>query len=315
MASLARTAVRPALSAGMVMPSAAVRVSATAGFHSSATQMSTLRELEGRIKSVKNIEKITKSMKMIASTKLAKAQRAMHAAKAYGQTNDEVFKNAEAKQSEGGNQLYVVVSSDKGLCGGIHSSVSKRTKTELKQIGGAAGSADSSEGPRLVVLGDKAKAQLSRSLGKNIAISFNQVGKDVPTFADASAIADKIIASGVKFDQVNIVYNAYVSAISFESNILTVFGEEALRNAANFNAYEQEDDTTKDLAEFALANAIYAALVEGHAAEINSKQNAMDNASKNAGEMIQTLGMAYNRGRQAQITNDLIDIITGASAL
>lgn len=115
--------------------------------------------------------------------------------------------------------------------------------------------------------------------------------------------------------QVNIVYNAYISAISFESKILEVFGEQALRDAANFNAYEQEDDTTRDLAEFALANAIYAALVEGHAAEINSKQNAMDNASKNAGEMMQSLGMAYNRGRQAKITNDLIDIITGASAL
>lgn len=117
------------------------------------------------------------------------------------------------------------------------------------------------------------------------------------------------------FSQVNIIYNAFVSAISFESKILEVFSEQALRDAANFNAYEQEDDTTRDLAEFALANAIYAALVEGHAAEINSKQNAMDNASKNAGEMINTLGMAYNRGRQAQITNELIDIITGASAL
>lgn len=311
MASLARTAVRPALSA---VP--AVRLSAAAaGFHSSATQLSTLRELEGRIKSVRNIEKITKSMKMIASTKLTKARRAMNAAKRYGETNDEVFKNAGAEANEGGNQLYIVCSSDKGLCGGIHSSVSKRTKSELLKLGGAAGSADSPEGPKLVVLGDKAKGQLTRSLGKNIAISFNQVGKDVPTFADASAIADKVISSGIKFDQVNIVYNAWVSAISFESKILRAFSEDALRKGENFNSYEQEEDTTRDLAEFSLANAIYAALVEGHAAEINSKQNAMDNASKNAGEMMQTLGMQYNRGRQAQITNELIDIITGASAL
>lgn len=252
---------------------------------------------------------------MIASTKLNKAQRAMRAAKAYGQTSNEVFENSEAKASEDANQLFIVVSSDKGLCGGIHSSVSKRTKAEFGKISGAAASAESSEGPHIVVLGDKAKSQLSRSLGKNIAISFSQVGKDVPTFADASAIADKIISSGIKFDQVNIIYNAFVSAISFESRVMQVFGENALRNGENYNAYEQEDDATRDLAEFAFANAIYAALVEGHAAEINSKQNAMDNASKNAGEMIQTLGMAYNRGRQAQITNDLIDIITGASAL
>ena len=103
---------------------------------------------------------------------------------------------------EGGKELFIVCSSDKGLCGGIHSSVSKRTKAEMAKISSSAASADSSEGPRVVVLGDKAKAQLSRALGKNVAVSFNQVGKDVPTFADASAIADKIVASGIKFDKV-----------------------------------------------------------------------------------------------------------------
>jgi len=114
----------------------------------------------------------------------------------------EVFKNAEPTPGEGGNQLFIVCSSDKGLCGGIHSSVSKKTKAEMGKISGSAASADSSEGPKIIVLGDKAKAQLSRSLGKNVAVSFNQVGKDIPTFADASAIADKIIASGIKFDKV-----------------------------------------------------------------------------------------------------------------
>jgi F-type H+-transporting ATPase subunit gamma len=114
----------------------------------------------------------------------------------------EVFKNAEATAAEGGKQLFIVCSSDKGLCGGIHSSVSKRVKSEMGKISSSAASADSSEGPRVVVLGDKAKSQLSRSLGKNIAVSFNQVGKDVPTFADASTIADKVFSSGIKFDKV-----------------------------------------------------------------------------------------------------------------
>ncbi|PWN90554.1 ATP synthase F1 gamma [Acaromyces ingoldii] len=315
MAMLPRAA-RPALVAsGFSAPIARQGVAAAAGFHSSAVQQQTLRELEQRIKSVKNIEKITKSMKMIASTKLTKAQRAMQAAKVYGQANNEVFEQSEATAPDGGRELYIVCSSDKGLCGGIHSSVSKRAKAEFGKHGGAAASADSTEGPSIVVLGDKAKAQLSRTLGKNIAVSFNQVGKDVPTFAEASAIADKIVSSGIKFDKVNIIYNAFVSAISFESRIMQVFSEESLEKAPKFGLYELEEDTLKDLAEFSLANAIYAALAEGHAAEINSKQNAMDNASKNAGEMITNLGMAYNRGRQAQITNDLIDIITGASAL
>ncbi|CEH18230.1 atp synthase f1 gamma [Ceraceosorus bombacis] len=246
---------RPALSAGA--RSGAAQASALAGFHSSATQLATLRELEQRVKSVKNIEKITKSMMMIASTKLHKAQRAMRSAQAYGESNNEIFKNSEAVAPEGGNQLFIVVSSDKGLCGGIHSSVSRKTRSELGKIGGeAAASSDSAEGPKVVVLGEKSKAQLARALPKNLALSFNQIGKDVPTFADASAIADQIVRSGVKFDKVNIVYNAYVSAIAFESRIM-----------------------------------------------------------ENAGDMITNLQMQYNRGRQATITNELVDIITGASAL
>ncbi|KAG9017601.1 atp3 gamma subunit of the F1 sector of mitochondrial F1F0 ATP synthase [Tulasnella sp. JGI-2019a] len=124
-----------------------------------------------------------------------------------------------------------------------------------------------------------------------------------------------ILTSGVKFDSVHLVYNKVISAIAFEAAIASVFGEASLRNSPNFKSYEMEDDATKDLAEFALANAIYAVLVEGHAAEINSRRNAMDNASKNAGEMIGSLQLKYNRGRQAVITNELIDIITGASAL
>jgi len=266
--------------------------------------MATLREIELRLKSVRNIEKITKSMKMIASTKLAKAQRAMHNAKVYGQANNEVFKNAEAPS--GGKKLFIVVSSDRGLCGGIHSSVTKQTRRLL---------IDGNEDARIVVLGDKSKAQLMRLSPDNLLLTFNQIGKDVPTFADASVIADYITKSGTEFDSVSIVYNKFVSAIAYEAAVMDVVNEEALRNAPNFKQYEMEEDVTKDLTEFSIANAVYAALVEGHAAEISSKRNAMDNASKNAGDMIGSLQMKYNRGRQAAITNELVDIITGASAL
>ncbi|KDN49244.1 ATP synthase F1 gamma [Tilletiaria anomala UBC 951] len=308
---LARAA-RPAFTALAAASLPAVR---TAGFHSSGAQLATLRELEQRVKSVRNIEKITKSMKMIAATKLNKAQRAMAAAKAYGEANNEVFKNSEAVAPEGGRELFIVVSSDKGLCGGIHSSVSKRAKIEFAKVSPSAGDAHSSDGPSIVVLGDKPKAQLGRAMPNNLALSFNQIGKDVPTFSDAAAIADLIFKSGLEFDKISIIYNAYISAIAFESHIMEAYSEQALRNAPSFAAYEQEEDTTKDLAEFSLANAIFAALVEGHASEINSRRNAMDNASKNAGEMIQKLSMEYNRGRQAAITNELVDIVTGASAV
>ena len=313
MAMLPRAA-RPAVNAA-VRPAVGSTIVASRAFSSTPAQGATLRELETRLKSVRNIEKITKSMKMIASTKLNKAQRAMASARAYGKANEEVFKNSEAKSSEGGKALYVVISSDKGLCGGIHSSVVKRAKKELQSIGGAAGSADSTEGPAIFALGEKPKAQLSRTLPKNIAVSFNQIGKDIPTFADASAIADKIVSSGIAFDKVNIIYNQYVSAMSFESAIMEVLSEQSLREAPGFSTYEQEEDTTKDLAEFALANAIYATLVEGHAAEINARRNAMDNASSNAGDMITNLNIQYNRSRQQVITTQLIDIVTGAAAL
>jgi F-type H+-transporting ATPase subunit gamma len=225
-----------------------------------------------------------------------------------------VFKNSEAVAPEGGRELFIVVSSDKGLCGGIHSSVTKKTKSTFAKMSPSAGDANNPEGPAIVVLGDKSKAQLSRALPKNVELSFNQVGKNVPTFAEAAAIADTIIKSGIKFDKVTIVYNRYATAISFEADLMEAFSENALRNSPSFGVYEQEEDTTKDLAEFSLANAIFAALAEGHASEINSRRNAMDSASKNAGDMITNLNMQYNRGRQAAITNELVDIITGASA-
>jgi len=282
-----------------------------------ARNMATLREIELRLKSVRNIEKITKSMKMIASTKLAKAQRAMQAGKDYGAANEEVFKNSSA-ETPAPRKLFLVISSDKGLCGGIHSSVSKATRKALSNhpespFAGSSTTIDSNS--PIMIVGDKSKAQLTRALGNNVALTFNQIGRDIPTFADAAGVADLIIKSDVKYDSIAIVYNKFVSAISYESAVMEVKGEEGLRESDGFKAYEMEDDVTKDLAEFSLANAIYATLVEGHACEMSARRNAMDNASKNATDMISSLQMQYNRGRQAAITNELVDIITGASAL
>ncbi|KZO99131.1 ATP synthase F1 gamma [Calocera viscosa TUFC12733] len=290
-------------------PSLARVVPAAGAAPAAARNMATLREIELRLKSVKNIEKITKSMKMIASTKLARAQRAMVAAKSYGIANMSIYEHSESEKTESEGKtkkLFIVVSSDRGLCGGIHSSVSKATRREV-----AKDLTDS----KIVVLGDKSKAQLQRQLPGELALTFNQIGKDIPTFADGAVIADKIVKSGIEYDSVSLVYNKFVSAISYESHIVEVFSEEALKKSPGFRVYEMEDDVTRDLSEFALANAIYAALVEGHAAEQSSRRNAMDNATKNAGEMITSLTMQYNRGRQAVITNELIDIITGASGM
>lgn len=274
-----------------------------------ARNMATLREIELRLKSVKNIEKITKSMKMIASTRLAKAQRAMQTGKQYGIANSEVFQNAKPEEAPT-RKLFIVISSDKGLCGGIHSSVSKATRRSIN-TGENGGSTDSP----IVIVGDKSKAQLSRSLTSNFSLTVNQIGRDIPTFADAAGVADLIVKSGIKYDAIAIVYNKFVSALSYEAAVMEVLNEDVLKESAGFKAYEMEDDVTKDLAEFSLANAIFAALIEGHACEISARRNAMDNAQKNASDMISRLQMQYNRGRQAAITNELVDIITGASAL
>jgi len=146
--------------------------------------------------------------------------------------------------------------------------------------------------------------------------SFNQIGKQVPTFGDALAIAELIEDNKGDYEKINLIYNKVLSAISYEAVVMEVFNAKALSKAPKIAAYEIEEDTySADLADFALANSIFAALAEGHAAEISARRNAMDNASKNAGEMMGKLQMQFNRMRQSQITNDLVDIVTGANAL
>lgn len=188
-----------------------------------AANFATLREIEGRLKSIRNIEKITKTMKIVASTKLTRAQRAMTESRSYGQTSNTVFENAETKpfEGEGKKRLIVVASSDKGLCGGIHSGLSKAARRMLLEKPDA----------DLVVIGEKSKAQLSRSNGRNIVLSFSGVGKDVPTFADAQAIADQIALLPTDYSDVQIIYNKFINATSYEATPLEAFSEEAIANS------------------------------------------------------------------------------------
>lgn len=137
----------------------------------------------------------------------------------------EVFQHAPAEDA-GKRKLFIVISSDKGLCGGIHSSVTKATRRII-----AAGENGVQADSPIMVIGDKSKAQLSRSLGKNLVMSFNQIGRDIPTFSDAAGVADLIIKSGVEYDSISIVYNKFVSAISYESAVMEVETEEGLKNS------------------------------------------------------------------------------------
>jgi len=289
-------AARPVLCAGNAALARAVAPN--------AANYATLREIEGRLKSIRNIEKITKTMKIVASTKMTRAQKAMTDSRAYGKASNQVYEEAETKPEEGKKTLIVVASSDKGLCGGIHSGLSRAVRKMLI------------EDPELeiAILGEKCKAQLGRSNGKNVVLSFAGIGKDVPTFADAQAIADQLVMLPTDYASIKILYNKFINATSYEPTEIEAYSEEAFTNSTNFAAYEIDDEVLANMREYSLANSLFWALAEGHACEQAARRNAMDNASKNAGDMISRYSILYNRTRQAVITGELVEIITGATA-
>ena len=189
-----------------------------------AANFATLREIEGRLKSIKNIEKITNTMKIVASTRLTRAQKAMDESRVYGRTSNAVFENAETKPLEDKKTLIVVASSDKGLCGGIHSGLSKATRRILQEHSNA----------ELVILGEKAKAQLARTHSEDIVMSFSNVCKDIPTFADAQAVADQIALLPGDYASVKILYNSFINAQSYEPNTVDAYSEEAILQSGKF---------------------------------------------------------------------------------
>lgn len=203
----------------------------------------------------------------------------------YGQTSNTVFEQAETKplEGEGKKTLIIVASSDKGLCGGIHSGLSKCVRRMLAKTPDA----------DIVVVGEKCKAQLSRSSSKNIVLNFSGVGKDIPTFAEAQAIADQVSLLPTDYAAVQIVYNKFINATSYEATPIEAFSEEAIANSrefysvvclepllivtiANFSAFEIDDEVLANLREYALSNSLFWALAEGHACEQSARRNAMD---------------------------------------
>ncbi|CAK9436363.1 uncharacterized protein LODBEIA_P09210 [Lodderomyces beijingensis] len=276
----------------------------------------TLREIENRLKSIKNIEKITNTMKIVASTRLNKAQRAMQASRVFNESDTEFIENADPKalEQEGAEgqaakpekTLLVVVSSDKGLCGSIHSQISKAARKRAAEL---------NDNVEIVAIGDKVKTQLSRTHAAQLKLAFSGVGKEAPNFIEVALIADEIAKLGT-FENTEILYNKFVSGVSFEPSKFSVFAADAIQNAPGINKYELEsEDASQVLSEFSFANNLLSAMAEGYASEISARRNAMDNASKNAGDMITSYSILYNRTRQAVITNELVDIITGASSL
>lgn len=272
--------------------------------------MATLKAISIRLKSVKNIQKITQSMKMVSAAKYARAERDLKAARPYGVGAQQFFEKTEIQADEKAEpkKLLIAVTSDRGLCGAVHTGVARAIRNELNEGG--------MDNTKVFCVGDKSRSILSRLYGKNIIMVANEVGRLPPTFLDASKIADQVMKSGYDYTEGKIVYNKFKSVVSYQCTSLPIYSSPVVEKSDKLAVYDSLDsDVIQSYLEFSLASLIFFTMKEGACSEQSSRMTAMDNASKNAGEMIEKLTLTFNRTRQAVITRELIEIISGAAAL
>lgn len=273
--------------------------------------MATLKAISIRLKSVKNIQKITQSMKMVSAAKYARAERDLKKARPIGNGAKQFYEKAEIALPENmeKKRLLIAMTSDRGLCGAVHSGVSRFIRNELMNEGEAART-------KIICVGDKSRAILQRLFGKNIIFVANEIGRLPPTFLDASKLANEILKSGYEFTDGHLVYNRFKSVVSYNLTQLPIFSQSVVESSPKLAVYDSLDqDVVQNYLEFSLASLLFYTMKEGACSEQSSRMTAMDNASKNAGEMIDKLTLTFNRTRQAVITRELIEIISGASAL
>ncbi len=296
--------------------------------------MATLKSLRDRRQSVKSTQKITMAMKMVAGAKLRRAQERVEAGRPYAHMMRKMLQDlaekAEALETpqpllvgtgRTDKQLVIVATSDRGLCGAFNSSIIRQARRLIASHQAAGREV------KLLCIGQKAKDMLGREYGEIIVESYTQVGYPRLYFTEALRISDGLIKmyEDGQFDVCTIIYNHFKSAIVQELSThqlipVKIDREEADKgDPSELNAiYEYEPTEDKILSELLpqnIAVQIYNALLENAASEQGARMTAMDNASRNAGEMIRDLTLSYNRTRQAQITRELIEIISGAEAL
>ncbi|XP_005526124.1 ATP synthase subunit gamma, mitochondrial isoform X2 [Parus major] len=273
--------------------------------------MATLKDITRRLKSIKNIQKITKSMKMVSAAKYARAERELKPARVYGTGALSLYEKAEIKAPEDKKKhLLIGVSSDRGLCGAIHTSIAKTLKNEITNLSNAG------KEVMVVGVGDKIRGLLQRTHSNYFLLTFKEVGRRPPSFGDASVIALELLNSGFEFDEGSVIYNRFRSVISYKTDEKPIFSFETVASSESLSIYDDIDaDVLRNYQEFTLANILYYSLKESTTSEQSARMTAMDNASKNASEMIDKLTLTFNRTRQAVITKELIEIISGAAAL
>ncbi|XP_015517690.1 ATP synthase subunit gamma, mitochondrial [Neodiprion pinetum] len=273
--------------------------------------MATLKSISLRLKSVKNIQKITQSMKMVSAAKYNRAERDLKQARPLGEGTKAFYEKAEIAAPEGvPSKLVIAITSDRGLCGACHTGVARNIRDQL-----LANPADK-ENTKIICVGEKSRAVLARIFANNILFVASEVGRLPPTFTDASKLAAEILNSGYSFASGRIVYNKFKSVVSYGVADLPLYDKDSVATAPKLSIYDSLDDSViQSYLEFSLASLLFYSMKEGACSEQSSRMTAMDNASKNAGEMIEKLTLTFNRTRQAVITRELIEIISGAAAL
>lgn len=268
---------------------------------SSARGMATLKDIEMRLKSVKNIRKITSSMKMVSAAKFTRAEKALIPARVYAAGTHSLYeKNDFTSESE--DKMTIAISSDRGLCGAVHSGIGRNLKARPEPM------------KKAVIVGDKVKLIMQKTMADSFLSTFNNVGRKPSSFSDALDIAEEVLTH--EFDQAELIYNSFKNVVSYKimskniPSLATLEGTDAI-----FTYDEVDSEVLRCYQEFTLASMVHCALKEQEASEQSARMNSMENATRNAGEMIDKLTLLFNRTRQAVITRELIEIISGANAL
>jgi len=289
--------------------------------------MPNLSDLKSRIASVKSTRKITKAMQMVASAKLRRAQDAAQAGRPYAERFNSVMTGLASSvgASEGGprlltgtgseqTQLLVVMTAERGLCGGFNSNIVKLARVAAKKL--------LAEGKivKILTVGKKGRESLKREFGDALLDHVDLSDVKRVGYDNAEKIARNVLSrfNNDEFDVAKIFFSEFGSIINQIPTELQVIPAKFNSSVGEREVYDyepSEEDILADLLPRAVATQVFTALLENAASEQGARMSAMDNATRNAGEMIDKLTIQYNRSRQAKITNELIEIISGAEAL
>ena len=292
--------------------------------------MPSLDDLKKRIKSVKSTQKITKAMKMVAAAKLRKAQENAEKGRPYSKKMQNIIlnltrsisdpKNAPKLLSGTGNDktyLCVVLTADRGLCGGFNTNICKLAKTSFKKI------LNEQKNLKIITVGSKGFDQIKREYGKYVVKKYSFKEKKQITFKEADTVGNEIIRlfNQNEFDKCILFFNNFknvITQIPQAQQIIPVDNKSTKSQEENFLPYEfepDEDEILEDLLPKNISTQVFKAFLENAASEQGSRMTAMDNATRNAGDLVDKLTVNYNRSRQASITKELIEIISGAESL